>query len=188
MHQVIVGRLPPMRPKLPKKRAIPLRDLRRRLGDPSSHATEPQTYFTEHLPVELVYEVCIQSRNGTSNSTVYLQILCHLTPLALLQLSRVNNGLRALILSKNAATTAIWKDALRDMEGLPPCPAWLSEPRYASLCFEMHCDLCQNDVGDDPEAMLWDFGTRYCNMCRRTMYAANSLLINLQLIWIHKVD
>ncbi|KAI1784029.1 hypothetical protein LXA43DRAFT_892773, partial [Ganoderma leucocontextum] len=89
-------------------------------------------------------------------------ILSHLTPSDLLMLSRVDKCLRGFVLSARNKTA--WRVARENVLGLPPRPEWFSEPRYASLLFDDHCDLCGLAVGY--EATLWAVGARYCETCR----------------------
>ncbi|KAI0711711.1 hypothetical protein C8Q76DRAFT_567737, partial [Earliella scabrosa] len=90
------------------------------------------------------------------------QILSYLSPADLLHLARSYPALRAFVLSKQSLH--IWKNARSNVEGLPPCPKWLSEPRYASLCFDSHCDDCLAEIGS--AAVVWQFAGRYCLKCR----------------------
>lgn len=51
-----------------------------------------------------------------------------------------------------------WQQALRRVEGLPPCPPDWSEPFYANLAFSMHCHVCifsfLNDFSDKKQGVL----------------------------------
>lgn len=35
----------------------------------------------------------------------------------------------------------LWKAARANVEGLPECPSYLSEPQYANLVFSPHCHV-----------------------------------------------
>ncbi|KAI1783859.1 hypothetical protein LXA43DRAFT_902744, partial [Ganoderma leucocontextum] len=89
-------------------------------------------------------------------------IVSSLTPADLLSLSRVDKALRGFMQSPR--NKAMWRVARDNVPGLPPCPKWFSEPRYASLHFDCHCDVCGLAVGYG--ATLWAVGARYCDTCR----------------------
>ncbi|KAJ3836318.1 hypothetical protein EV361DRAFT_952637 [Lentinula raphanica] len=58
---------------------------------------------------------------------VVLEIFCYLEPRDLLRLARMTKDLCAILMSKSSVN--IWRTALGNMEGLPPCPADLNEPQ-----------------------------------------------------------
>lgn len=62
-------------------------------------------------------------------------------PRDLLSLARTTRELRKFLLSRRAAALS-WRAAReRQVPDLPPCPAFLSEPMYASLVFETACQV-----------------------------------------------
>ncbi|KAI0711717.1 hypothetical protein C8Q76DRAFT_622767, partial [Earliella scabrosa] len=88
-----------------------------------------------------------------------------LSPADLLHLSRLNYSFRKLLLSQSSR--ALWKTSRSNVSELPPCPEWLSEPRFANLCFEAHCDSCLKDIGYS--ATMWQFNVRCCPHCQESM-------------------
>ena len=42
------------------------------------------------------------------------------------------------------ASTFVWKTARGQVQGLPDCPADLTEPEYANLVFYPRCHVCAN--------------------------------------------
>lgn len=67
------------------------------------------------------------------------QILRLLEPRDLLNLARTSKPFRELLMSRSSAS--MWKAARENVEGLPDCPAHLSEPAYANLCFFPYCHV-----------------------------------------------
>ena len=61
-------------------------------------------------------------------------------PLDLLNLARTSKDFRHLLMSKSSA--AFWKAARKNVDGLPDCPPFMSEPAYANLLFCAFCHVC----------------------------------------------
>ncbi|RDX54133.1 hypothetical protein OH76DRAFT_1374062 [Lentinus brumalis] len=56
----------------------------------------------------------------------------------------------------------IWREARKQVEGMPDCPPFLSERAYAHLAFSWHCRTCaRKNVRD----VLWPWFARYCSTC-----------------------
>ncbi|KAF9551255.1 hypothetical protein CPC08DRAFT_768752 [Agrocybe pediades] len=70
---------------------------------------------------------------------ILVEIFGHLDPLDLIHLSWTTKAFRALLLSKNADSNAIWKASIANVPRFPPCPEDLSEPKYAHLAFVNIC-------------------------------------------------
>ena len=62
----------------------------------------------------------------------------------------------------------LWKAARANVEDLPEHPEWLTEPQFASLCFEEFCTRCLTTDSHSEDA-LWAFGVRYCLPCKGVM-------------------
>ncbi|KAG6379256.1 hypothetical protein JVT61DRAFT_11706 [Boletus reticuloceps] len=77
----------------------------------------------------------------------------------LLNLARTCKSLRQLLMVKSSAF--VWKAARRQIDGLPDCPADLTEPEYANLVFYPRCQIC----GKYAKAVLWEMRRRYCLGC-----------------------
>ncbi|KAJ3770337.1 hypothetical protein FB446DRAFT_790599 [Lentinula raphanica] len=92
---------------------------------------------------------------------VILEIFCYLEPRDLLRLARTTKDLRGMLMTKSSVN--IWRSALENVEGLPPCPPDLNEPQYANLLFEPHCHICMHSGRCDN--ILWNFRMRACQKC-----------------------
>ncbi|KAG7451980.1 uncharacterized protein BT62DRAFT_941002 [Guyanagaster necrorhizus] len=90
---------------------------------------------------------------------VLFEIFSNLDPLDLLQLSRTSKDLRALLLQRSS--TSVWKRARENVEGLPPLPDDLDEPKFAYLAFDKHCTNCLRAT----KFVQWEFRTKYCRKC-----------------------
>ena len=66
-------------------------------------------------------------------------------PMDLLSLSRTTKVFRQFLMARSAAP--LWKIARLNVEGLPERPAHLSEPAYANLAFDAHCNVRFHDSG-----------------------------------------
>ena len=60
-----------------------------------------------------------------------------LHPQDLLSLARASRQLRTILMSR--CFKGMWAAARRNVQGLPPPPHILSEPKYASVLFERDC-------------------------------------------------
>ncbi|KZT19471.1 hypothetical protein NEOLEDRAFT_1142039 [Neolentinus lepideus HHB14362 ss-1] len=109
-----------------------------------------------------------QKRNGklallpTLPLDVLFEIFGHLLPLDLLHLARITKAFRRILMHRSSKT--IWKNALSNIDGLPPCPDDMSEPAYANLAFDLHCHDC-----DKKNIRNVDFRlrVRYCSTCAK---------------------
>ncbi|GBE82505.1 hypothetical protein SCP_0408890 [Sparassis crispa] len=97
-----------------------------------------------NMPIDIVFEICIL-----------------LQPQDLLNLTRTSKDFRAVLLKRS--TAFIWKTTRKQIDGLPDCPPFMSEPAYANLCFSTHCHSCLK-IG--VSGILWEFGARYCSKCK----------------------
>ncbi|KAI0709167.1 hypothetical protein C8Q76DRAFT_601064, partial [Earliella scabrosa] len=62
-------------------------------------------------------------------------VLSYLHPLDLIQVARTTRVLRTFVLSARLE----WRLVRATIPTLPPCPSWMNELQYATLCFEKHC-------------------------------------------------
>ncbi|CAE6361462.1 unnamed protein product [Rhizoctonia solani] len=88
-------------------------------------------------------------------------IASYLSPLDLLHLARSSKFLRRLLMTKSARN--LWLGAIESVEGLPPCPSILSEPRYVALVFTDVCSSCGASWCTQMEECLL---VRLCERCR----------------------
>ncbi|KAJ3476781.1 hypothetical protein NLI96_g10924 [Meripilus lineatus] len=103
------------------------------------------------MPLDILFEIC-----------------CHLNPLDVLNLARTNKAFRTLLM--NRVNVSFWTVARRNVEGLPECPSYLSEPAYANLVFCSHCHVC---LKSNVRTIYWRARARYCLHCRETAMETN---------------
>ncbi|KAI9570859.1 hypothetical protein HD554DRAFT_277660 [Boletus coccyginus] len=94
------------------------------------------------------------------NLDVLFLLAAYVHPLDLLSLARTCKSLRELLMDK--ASAFVWKTARRQVQGLPDCPADMTEPEYANLVFYSRCHGC----GRHAKKILWQLRRRYCPKCR----------------------
>ncbi|KAJ6610666.1 hypothetical protein B0H10DRAFT_1811271 [Mycena sp. CBHHK59/15] len=70
---------------------------------------------------------------------VLYEVMCCLTLLDLLCISRVSKSFRDLVLSLSARI--IWQEAHANVPGIPPTVSGMSEPAMMSLLFEKFCNV-----------------------------------------------
>ncbi|KAK0494977.1 hypothetical protein EDD18DRAFT_289815 [Armillaria luteobubalina] len=101
---------------------------------------------------------------------IIFEIFSKLDPLDLLRLSRTTKDLRALLLRRSS--TSVWKRARQNIEGLPPLPEDLSEPKYAHLAFDKYCDICLRYT----PYVQWEPRTKFCRKCltKSTLYTSSA--------------
>ncbi|KAI9566219.1 hypothetical protein HD554DRAFT_2329841 [Boletus coccyginus] len=94
------------------------------------------------------------------NLDVLFLLAAYVHPLDLLNLARTCRSLRDLLMDK--ASGFVWKTARRQVQGLPDCPADMTEPEYANLLFYSRCHVC----GKHAKKVFWNLRRRYCPGCR----------------------
>ena len=67
------------------------------------------------------------------------KIFRFMEPRDLLSLARTTTLFRKLLMSRSAS--GMWRAARTNVEDLPECPQYLSEPEYANLVFYSHCHV-----------------------------------------------
>ena len=67
-------------------------------------------------------------------------------PRDLLSLARTTKNFRAFLMSRKTSVLS-WKASRANVEGLPDCPEFLSEPAYANLAFSAVCHVSVCSVG-----------------------------------------
>ncbi|KAG8743044.1 hypothetical protein FRC12_015179 [Ceratobasidium sp. 428] len=94
---------------------------------------------------------------------IFTQVLSYVTPCSLIALIRTNKAFRRILL--DPSSKPIWQSAATRVPGLPTCPRWMSEPRYAALLFSKLCTLCgaSTTLKLDPHLFA-----RLCASCRDT--------------------
>ncbi|KAI0332365.1 hypothetical protein GY45DRAFT_1335658 [Cubamyces sp. BRFM 1775] len=95
---------------------------------------------------------------------VLFEIFGRMHPRDLLNLARTSKDFRSLLMSRT--TTILWRAARQQIQGLPECPPFLSEPQYANLLFFSYFHGC---LKPNVESALWNFYVRYCPRCKDIM-------------------
>ncbi|KAI1790227.1 hypothetical protein LXA43DRAFT_515466 [Ganoderma leucocontextum] len=95
---------------------------------------------------------------------VSLQMFGLLHPKDLLNLAKTSTAFRSFFLNR-ANSISIWKASLRQVEGLPDKPEFLSEPAFAHLLFNPFCQNCGKSGIPKP---IWAWFVRYCSSCIET--------------------
>ncbi|KAI0374176.1 hypothetical protein BV20DRAFT_988540 [Pilatotrama ljubarskyi] len=99
---------------------------------------------------------------------ILIEIFSCMHPRDLLSLARTSKEFRAFLMSRNAAP--FWKAARQQVEGLPECPSFMSEPQYANLLFFTHCHNC---LKPNSKMIIWELFVRYCQACRDKLIVRN---------------
>ncbi|KAI0794324.1 hypothetical protein C8Q74DRAFT_569919 [Fomes fomentarius] len=89
-----------------------------------------------------------------------LEIFGQLDPQDLLNLSRTCKKFRSFFLHPN--TKKLWDSAVRNAEGLPPRPPWMSVPGFIHLLFSPTCHNCG---ARNVRKVLWPLFVRSCGKC-----------------------
>ncbi|EJF65453.1 hypothetical protein DICSQDRAFT_99304 [Dichomitus squalens LYAD-421 SS1] len=92
---------------------------------------------------------------------ILIEIFRHMHPRDLLNLARTTKDFRAFLMKRSSAP--FWKAARQQVNGLPECPAHLTEPAYANLVFFFHCHEC---LKPNVKNVIWEFSVRYCSPCK----------------------
>ncbi|KAH9923926.1 uncharacterized protein BXZ73DRAFT_103660 [Epithele typhae] len=93
---------------------------------------------------------------------IFFEILSHLQPIDLLQLSRVSLELRQMLLSRRMKW--LWVASLKRLEPAPPeCPEDFPEPAFVSLVFEKSCMAC--GAGRAHHKVCYANRIRFCGSC-----------------------
>ncbi|KAI0689357.1 hypothetical protein C8T65DRAFT_672976 [Cerioporus squamosus] len=93
---------------------------------------------------------------------ILVEIFSLLHPRDLVNLARTARDFRAFLMSRDSAP--FWRAARKQVDGLPDCPPFLSEPAYANLVFSTHCHGCA--ISDGSNIAVWEFAARYCAQCQ----------------------
>ncbi|KAI0689365.1 hypothetical protein C8T65DRAFT_746206 [Cerioporus squamosus] len=97
---------------------------------------------------------------------ILIEVFSLMYPRDLLNLARTTKGFRAFLMSRESEP--FWRAARRQIEDLPECPTFLSEPAYANLVFFSHCHGC---LKPNVKAVMWEFLVRYCPKCKNDLVA-----------------
>ncbi|PIL23932.1 hypothetical protein GSI_13683 [Ganoderma sinense ZZ0214-1] len=96
---------------------------------------------------------------------ILVEVFSFMHPRDLLSLARTTRDFRTFLFRRSSAP--FWKAARKNVEGLPDCPQYLSEPAYANLMFFAHCHNC---LRSNIQNILFEFSARYCRDCQRYLF------------------
>ncbi|KAJ8454411.1 hypothetical protein ONZ51_g13036 [Trametes cubensis] len=97
---------------------------------------------------------------------IFLEIIVHLQPLDLLHLARASKHFRAMLMTSRSRY--LWVAAFQNVApGLPPCPPYISEPRYAAALFDQYCFACGVERSTNTE---YSTTLRLCAPCHKTNF------------------
>ncbi|CAE6422120.1 unnamed protein product [Rhizoctonia solani] len=93
---------------------------------------------------------------------LFTKITLFLLPNDIISLARSNKLLRSIFMSRSSIS--IWRNSMKNVENIPPCPKGVSEPYYLAFLFTKECSLCGHTA-----AVQVDTGiiVRLCSPCRR---------------------
>ncbi|CUA77991.1 E3 ubiquitin-protein ligase TRIM13 [Rhizoctonia solani] len=83
---------------------------------------------------------------------VFAEIASHLWPVDIINLARLNKYFRNMLMTRSSIH--IWHSAMRNVPGLPDCPAEMGEPRYLALVFLKTCTSCGEPVNTKVDVVL----------------------------------
>ncbi|RDX47896.1 hypothetical protein OH76DRAFT_1405445 [Lentinus brumalis] len=95
---------------------------------------------------------------------VLIEIFGFIHPRDLLSLARTTREFRDFLMSRNAIS--FWKEARKQVIGLPDPPPGVSEPAYANFLFFNQCHGCLK--GGAHLTIYWNLLVRYCSSCKNT--------------------
>ncbi|KAH7320470.1 CHAT domain-containing protein [Rhizoctonia solani] len=93
---------------------------------------------------------------------VFMEIITHVALPDVLSLSRSNKFFRRMLMTRSATTLNVWRQAVENVPGLPPCPEGICEPQYAALIYTKHCSMCGAKIVKDMDPYL---NVRICKDC-----------------------
>ncbi|KAF8416930.1 hypothetical protein L210DRAFT_3406158 [Boletus edulis BED1] len=101
---------------------------------------------------------------------VITEVFEYLEPVDLLHLARTTKGSRTFLLDRYRSGH-VWKTAVSNVPGLPPCPGHLSQPAYAHLTFDPVCHGCFKSC----DTIEWELRMRCCPGCHSKLYVPPTL-------------
>ncbi|CAE6412779.1 unnamed protein product [Rhizoctonia solani] len=107
---------------------------------------------------------------------IFTEIASHLFPIDIISLSHSSKLFRNLLMRRSSRH--IWVGAMRNVQGLPPCPFDMSEPRYLVLLFSKYCTGCGQTI---TYGVYQELRMRLCIPCRNVhLVTLNSLPLELK--------
>ncbi|KAI0721701.1 hypothetical protein C8T65DRAFT_724501 [Cerioporus squamosus] len=105
---------------------------------------------------------------------VLMEIFSFMHPKDLLNLARTSKTFRAFLMNRSAQQ--LWKASIAQVDDLPPCPTYISEPEYINLLFFTYCHIC---LKSNVQTVYFEFSARYCPSCRPKMFLERSKVSHL---------
>ncbi|KDQ59954.1 hypothetical protein JAAARDRAFT_637562 [Jaapia argillacea MUCL 33604] len=91
---------------------------------------------------------------------IFFEIFGHLYPKDLLRLTWTSKAFHNIL--ARSSSKWLWEQARSNVENLPECPSYLTEPQYARLLFDPHCHYCGTS---GVQVVLWIYRRRACKAC-----------------------
>ncbi|CAE6460771.1 unnamed protein product [Rhizoctonia solani] len=113
-----------------------------------------------NMPIDIFTEVSGVDASLAYTALTISEITSHLLPIDIITLSRLNKFFRNALMHRSLIH--IWHGSMRNVPGLPDCPADMSEPSYLALVFLKTCTKCGDSARGKPEGEL---RVRLCEMC-----------------------
>ncbi|KAK0494520.1 hypothetical protein EDD18DRAFT_1174768 [Armillaria luteobubalina] len=104
---------------------------------------------------------------------VFIEIFSYLDPVDLLRLARTTRQFTKFLLSPSVDSIRLWRTARARIFG-PVDLLGMSEPRYADLVFERHCNYCASDTDSE---IVWRAFKRACRSCMLKLHVDFSALL-----------
>ncbi|KAI0371427.1 hypothetical protein BV20DRAFT_1067527 [Pilatotrama ljubarskyi] len=100
---------------------------------------------------------------------IFLEIVTKLHPLDLLRFARVSKHFRSLLMGRKSRH--LWVAAFENVPGVPPCPPYVCEPRYAAALFDQYCFACGIERSSNTDQSL---SLRLCAPCYKANFMAGN--------------
>ncbi|PPR02535.1 hypothetical protein CVT24_001961 [Panaeolus cyanescens] len=107
---------------------------------------------------------------------ILLEIFGHLLPADLLNLGRVSQEFRQLVMSPEFKS--IWIQCRTRLANSPECPEDITEPMFAELAFGKGCMMCKRIQGAHT---LWKVRIRLCPNCISDTFVSSAFIMRLRL-------
>lgn len=104
---------------------------------------------------------------------IFIEIFSYLDPVDLLRLARTTRQFTKFLLSPSVDSIRLWRAARARIFG-PVDLLGMSEPHYADLVFERHCNYCASDTNSE---IVWRAFKRACRTCMLKLHVDFSALL-----------
>ncbi|KAK0237697.1 hypothetical protein EDD85DRAFT_831412 [Armillaria nabsnona] len=104
---------------------------------------------------------------------IFIEIFSYLDPVDLLRLARTTRQFTKFLLSSSVDSIRLWRAARARIFG-PVDLLGMSEPHYADLVFERHCNYCASDTSSE---IVWRAFKRACRTCMLKLHVDFTTLL-----------